>query len=234
MASEPSSKSNSALLTRLASALVLAPLVLAMVHVGGMAFEVLLTIAAVILVSECSQMVGRHKGWVIAGGLYVAAAIAALWWLRTGGESGDEAGRITVYWLFAVVWGSDLGGYFVGRTIGGPKLAPAISPNKTWSGFFGGVVLAVVFSWGVASFYGTPHITLVVLAVGISVVSQLGDLLESAVKRHFGVKDSGAIIPGHGGLFDRVDGLVAAAIALVGAMTLINGAGGGNVLKWMV
>jgi phosphatidate cytidylyltransferase len=111
-----------------------------------------------------------------------------------------------------VVWATDIGGYFVGRGIGGPKLWPRISPNKTWAGAAGGFAASLVVAAGFAGFgLGRSGPLLLVSAV-LSIASQLGDLFESAVKRRFGVKDSGHIIPGHGGLLDRLDGFVAAIV----------------------
>ena len=143
-----------------------------------------------------------------AGVPYVGLAIIALAWLR----GGDEAGRANVLFLLLVVWASDIGAYAAGRLVGGPKLAPRISPSKTWAGAIGGLIAAMAVGAGVAlTLHGgsVPHILPV--AAGIGLAAQIGDLLESAVKRHYGVKDSGRLIPGHGGLLDRLDGLLTAA-----------------------
>lgn len=143
-----------------------------------------------------------------AGVPYVGVAIVALAWLRGDGE----AGRDNVLFLLLIVWASDIGAYLAGRLVGGPKLAPRISPSKTWAGAVGGLVAAIAVGAAVAlALHGgnVPHILPV--AAGIGVAAQLGDLLESAVKRHFGVKDSGRLIPGHGGLLDRLDGVLTAA-----------------------
>ncbi len=174
---------------------------------------------------RAERAVASYPGWSVGGFLYIAATCLAILWIRADAEWGRES----LFWLFAVVWASDTGAYLVGRTFGGPKLAPRISPNKTWSGFFGGAMLSGVvggFAAGVAGL-GLPG-WVVFCSVLASVVSQLGDLFESWVKRVFMVKDSGTLIPGHGGLFDRVDGLMAAAIA-VSAASLLSGR---NVLAW--
>lgn len=220
-------KSKNSIMTRIASAVVLAPLVLWVVYEGGLAFELLIALAAMTLVYEWTRMVGRKQLWLVLGGVYIASAVFALWWLREG----SEQGLFYFFWLLAVVWLTDIGGYMFGLTIGGPKLAPAISPKKTWSGFVGGVTLAMGGGYLVQYIFSqstenTNFIAGIGLSAGISVVSQLGDLLESMVKRRFGVKDSGNVIPGHGGLFDRVDGLLAAAIVLV----LINFALGKSII----
>ena len=126
--------------------------------------------------------------------------------------------------LFAVVWASDIVAYFIGRTIGGPKLAPQISPKKTWSGAVGGVVAAIAVAMVFAQpLTLTSGLALGSIAVMLSVVAQAGDLFESALKRRFGAKDSGHLIPGHGGLMDRLDGFVTAAAVA----TLIGLARGG-------
>ena len=158
------------------------------------------------------------------GALYIGIPVVALLWLRHD----PVHGMVTIFWLLAVVWATDTGALFAGRAIGGPKLAPSISPNKTWSGFLGGLAVAGIVSVIAALWYGAAAVLPIVLTgVALSVVSQLGDLLESRVKRYLDVKDSGSIIPGHGGLFDRVDGLLAAAPALAAVYLAI---GGGSVL----
>ncbi|HEY6335705.1 MAG TPA: phosphatidate cytidylyltransferase [Alphaproteobacteria bacterium] len=165
--------------------------------------------------------------WFALGVLYLAIPGITLIWLRT------DFTPLVVLWLFLSVWASDVGAYAAGRLVGGPKLAPQLSPNKTWAGFFGGIAAAMAM--GVLFFCFTGgSITLVRtaqwagLSVLVAIVSQGGDLTESAIKRHFKVKDTSGLIPGHGGLFDRVDGLLAAApvVALIGF------AGGGGVLAW--
>jgi len=143
------------------------------------------------------------------GVLYIGLAGIALIELRHD----TEAGRANVVFLFLIVWASDIGAYLAGRTLGGPKLWPAVSPNKTWSGAIGGLVAAILAGLLVASWFsGVPVVLAVVAAaVMLGVASQAGDLLESAIKRHFQVKDSSHLIPGHGGLLDRMDGVLAAA-----------------------
>ena len=135
----------------------------------------------------------------------------------------DAAGRATVFWLFAVVWASDSGAYAAGRTIGGPRLAPRISPAKTWAGALGGVALAVgasiLLGWlmPLAGWVAErPPLALLAAAGALgSIVGQIGDLAESAFKRRVGAKESGRLIPGHGGILDRADAYAAAAFALI-------------------
>lgn len=151
-----------------------------------------------------------HLGRAALGGLYVGVPALSLVWLRNEVPGGREH----VMWLLLVVWSTDVCAYFVGRTLGGPKLAPRISPGKTWAGLLGGIAGAALLGglagWAVGAGFGFPAAIAVVLAV----VSQAGDLFESGLKRRAGVKDSGHLIPGHGGLLDRIDGLVFAAPAL--------------------
>jgi phosphatidate cytidylyltransferase len=129
--------------------------------------------------------------------------------------------------LFAVVWGTDIGGYVAGNLVGGPKLAPAISPNKTWAGFFGGIALAIIFGCIIVLLFRAGHIGIAVfLAVLLALTAQAGDLCKSIFKRRAGVKDSGHLIPGHGGMLDRIDGLLFAATFFT-LFEMIMGKGGG-------
>ena len=160
----------------------------------------------VVLLASAALVWSVSRRLLLASGiLYVGLAIVALLWLR--GWPGAD-GRTAVFFVVLIVWASDIGAYVAGRLIGGPKLAPALSPAKTWSGAVGGLVTAMVIGEAVAM-----HVTLgtALFAALLAIVCQAGDLLESALKRHVGVKDSGRLIPGHGGLLDRLDGLLAAA-----------------------
>lgn len=149
--------------------------------------------------------------WESSGFAYAALSGLALALLR----GDDTSGLVAILFLFAVVWATDIFAYFVGRKIGGPKLAPSISPGKTRSGALGGAIGGVVAGLALATAAGAGNLfVLGVVALLLSIVSQAGDLFESWVKRRHGYKDSGSIIPGHGGVMDRVDGLVAAAFAL--------------------
>lgn len=146
------------------------------------------------------------------GSVYLFIALFSLSLLRMQDDHG-----LLVFWVFISVWAMDVGGYFAGKSIGGPKLAPKVSPKKTWAGLIGGMLLAAVvsavISWGFV--WGDIYL-LSAAGFVLAFIAQIGDLYESAVKRRFGVKDSGALIPGHGGILDRVDGLVfAAPVALI-------------------
>jgi phosphatidate cytidylyltransferase len=167
----------------------------------------------------------RGRLWLASGALYVGLPCVALIWLR--GDS--EAGRQTLIWLFAVVWAADSGAYALGRMIGGPLLAPMISPKKTWSGLIGGVACAGAAGAALAALFGkTGLVPLTLAGAAIGAVAEGGDLIESWIKRHFQVKDASNIIPGHGGLMDRVDGLLVAAVA----MALLELIGKESVLTW--
>nr|WP_284701288.1 phosphatidate cytidylyltransferase [Rhodoplanes tepidamans] len=247
---------------RVVSAVVLAPLAIAAVLVGGWPFVLFWAIAAIGVHWEWSSEILRaprlpqaigagvlafaglvagtgrpglavlvlaggvalmavavreRRAWCVGGLVYAGLVLAGPAVLRAD----PSFGVVAIFVLFAVVWATDVLAYFGGRAIGGPKLAPSISPGKTWSGGVTGAVGGVVAGLLVAAVAGVPNLLAVaVLGLVLSCVSQAGDLFESAVKRRFGVKDSSRIIPGHGGLMDRLDGFLAAAgaAALLGAM----------------
>ena len=149
--------------------------------------------------------------WLLAGLAYVSIPLLALQWIRNQTESG----MVLVFLLFACVWVSDSAAYFVGKTVGGPKLFPRTSPKKTWSGGIAGVLAgAVAWLIGMMLYAEGSVIVFALIGVLLSLVCVCGDYVESALKRRFGVKDSGRLIPGHGGILDRVDGLMFAAVVL--------------------
>ncbi|VAV96365.1 Phosphatidate cytidylyltransferase [hydrothermal vent metagenome] len=134
---------------------------------------------------------------------------------------GSENGLLMVFWTLALVWATDIGAYFTGRAVGGPKLAPKYSPNKTWAGLIGGVVVSALFSFALHVYFQLTF-QMVLLSIPLAILAQMGDLFESQMKRKAGVKDSGTVFPGHGGVMDRLDGLipvapVVAAIVLWGS-----------------
>jgi len=204
------------LATRIASALILAPLALTAAWFGGIYFTAFFVVAATAVLFEWWSMVTTAPNrliWFAAGVAYAGILLLAPVLLREDPGFGLTA----MLFIFAVVWGTDIAAYFAGRAIGGPKLAPSISPNKTWSGAIGGLTAALVAALVVARYLPGSSIGWL-LAVGclLSIVSQIGDLAESAMKRRFGVKDTGRLIPGHGGVMDRLDGFWAAVfVALV-------------------
>jgi phosphatidate cytidylyltransferase len=160
----------------------------------------------------------RQRGWTSGGFLYAGAAQMASVVVRLD----SATGFVALVFVMLIVWVTDIGGYFAGRGIGGAKLWPRVSPNKTWAGAIGGFGASLVIALGFAALDVGQAWPLLMLAAVLSVVAQLGDLFESAVKRRFGVKDSSHIIPGHGGLMDRLDGFVA-AIVLASIFGLLRG-----------
>lgn len=167
--------------------------------------------------------------WSVAGLVYAALPAAALVWLR----SDPSLGLIAILYLFAVAWTTDTASYAAGRLIGGPKLAPRISPNKTWSGFVvGALVPALVGIAFAVALKSSSAVWLALVSVALALACQMGDLMESWVKRRFGAKDMSQLIPGHGGLLDRIDGLLVAAV-LAGLIALRDPAQPGHgLLIW--
>ncbi|SDA53629.1 phosphatidate cytidylyltransferase [Sinorhizobium sp. NFACC03] len=244
---------------RIASGVVLAAVALAATWFGGLAFQLLSVLIALLVYYEWSTITalverdfqGNAFGWlsiVVIAGLVVTGYIgyslpflafglgAALlwvltqktsWWLPGGiayaGLTGislaalrgaDDLGLIATLFVFAVVWATDIFAYFTGRAIGGPKLAPRISPGKTWSGAIGGTICGILAGVAVfMAYFSLQDLRIPIIALVLSVASQVGDLFESFIKRRFGVKDSSRLIPGHGGVMDRVDGLIFACVA---------------------
>jgi phosphatidate cytidylyltransferase len=164
--------------------------------------------AWVIGLAGTALLAAERRGWAAGGFLYASSAQLAAIAVRADPVKGFDA----LVFVLLVVWATDIGGYFAGRGIGGPKLWPRVSPNKTWAGAIGGFLLSLVVAAMFVALGRGKALPLLCLAGLLSVAGQLGDLLESAVKRRFGVKDSSHLIPGHGGLMDRLDSLVAALV----------------------
>jgi len=163
------------------------------------------TVALLLILSLLLMLVPRstHPAW---GAAYLGLGALALLFLRA-----QPGGFGLTLWTLLVVWATDIGAFFAGRRIGGPKLAPRISPSKTWAGLGGGMLAALIVGGTVAAIAGLP-IAALWLGAPLAVIAQGGDLFESALKRRAGVKDSGALLPGHGGVLDRIDGLLPVAI----------------------
>jgi phosphatidate cytidylyltransferase len=209
----------------------LAPLALAVALAGADRFLAAVIVVVMGALSAASLVSANRRLWV-AGGLPYAGAVALSPVVL---RSDPEYGVLAVLFLFAIVWSTDIAAYFVGRTVGGPKLMPAVSPKKTWSGAIGGIAAAIAVALGVAHYAGlTGWPAIAMVAAALSIVSQAGDLFESSLKRHFGAKDSSHVIPGHGGLMDRLDGFVAAAVlaALIGLVRGGVDAPGRGLMMW--
>ncbi|MFB2552146.1 phosphatidate cytidylyltransferase [Ensifer soli] len=178
---------------------------------------------AVLSTALASLVLPNGSRWLAGGLAYAGLASLSLAVIR----GDDAAGLIAMVFVFAVVWSTDILAFFVGRAIGGPKLAPRISPGKTWSGAIGGAIAAVaIATLVVGSVVPLDGIRLPLVALVLSVLSQCGDLFESHIKRRFGVKDSGRLIPGHGGVMDRADGLIFACVAALFLVLLVTMTGG--------
>lgn len=207
---------------RLISALAVAAVALMCIWMGGVWIIALMCFAVGAMIVELWSIVMRGtpratgaRRVLVLGVAYIVVAGIAFVWLRAQ----EPFGFLSILWAAMVVTGTDVGGYFAGRIFGGPKLWPAVSPKKTWAGLGGGVALAFVigglFSWATT---GTYFYQVCIVSMIAAVVSQGGDLAESALKRHFSVKDASALIPGHGGVLDRLDGHMA-AILVAAAVT---------------
>jgi len=196
------------------TAIIMAVVVLA---IGGAAIGRFASALAVALIGAIAAATLRRRDWIWTGvgTLWIACGCVAFVWL----DAAD--GRLVMLWLLGVVWATDIFAYFVGKTVGGPRLAPQLSPNKTWAGFAGGLFGGAAAGIVAAVWTGWPSGRIAAISLGLSLVSQGGDLAESWAKRHFAVKDTSGLIPGHGGVLDRLDGLLAATVAL-GLLTFVS------------
>jgi phosphatidate cytidylyltransferase len=191
-----------------------------------------LAVTVIVVGSLGAAMLGAmgRRIWIAAGVLYAASLGAAPILLR----SDLEYGFVAIIFLFAVVWATDTSAYAAGRAIGGPKLMPRVSPKKTWAGALGGAIGAIIAALVVAELSSLDAVVTAVLAASLSILAQAGDLFESFLKRRFDAKDSSGLIPGHGGLMDRLDGFVAAgfAAAVIGILRGGFAAPGRGLLVW--
>lgn len=226
-------KIDHSLKTRARSALIFGFLVLGLLYAGGIPFALLMGAATVIGVYEWLQMMRHEKKslrvpFTLFGLAYIGFSCGAMIWLR-----GDTAqGLHNMLTLLCIVWASDISAYFSGRAIGGPKLAPAISPKKTWAGFVGssvgaglvaaGLASAAVTGWlGAATVGGLSPAAYGAIGFILAMFGQAGDLFISIFKRRYGVKDTGTIMPGHGGVLDRIDALMLVALIFAGIVAAL-------------
>lgn len=201
------------LLVRTATGLLLIAVALLAAVAGGNLFAILVAAVATAMFYEWTKLTrGWGPGWYAGGFLYAVVPALALLWIRER----DAHGLTLLVWAFIVTWSTDIGAYFAGRRFGRRKLAPSISPGKTVEGLYGGVAAAAVLggAWAVAMGLGAA---LLALAPVLAIAAQAGDLFESSMKRRAGVKDSGSWLPGHGGVLDRLDGLVPVAVLTAAA-----------------
>lgn len=202
---------------RVGSAIILFAIAGTALWFGGIAFGLLLLVGGALVLVEWFALMramalgrGARAGLMLLGPVLILGAAAGLWFIR------ERLGMTAALWVFGMVWATDIGAYFAGRSFGGARLAPTISPSKTWSGLFGGMVAALIASATIGDRAGIVGVPLWI-GLFMGLLAQMGDLAQSWVKRRAGVKDSGKLIPGHGGLFDRVDGLLPVAL-LLGAL----------------
>lgn len=214
--------------------LVVEGLVIALAVTAFAQFHDLLVVLALLVIGAAlaaGMVAAERRSWAMAGFGYAGAVVLGPMILRADPLHGATA----IFWLFAVVWGTDVGAYFAGRAIGGPKLWPQLSPKKTWAGFIGGTLTGTILGLLVCHLFGIaigPGLGL--LTFVIAALSQAGDLFESFVKRQFAAKDAGTLIPGHGGVMDRLDGFLVAAVvsALIGLLRGGSGFAASGVLVW--
>ena len=197
-----------------------------MAHFGDVISALAFLISVAGAGAAADAFLKRPPGWGLIGALYIGFGAICFIFLR----GASPEGLLAIIWIALIVIATDVGAYFSGRIIGGPKLWPRISPNKTWAGLIGAMVFAAILS-GVFSAWilGYIELVLVLLAAITAAVAQIGDLSESAYKRLFGVKDSGRILPGHGGVLDRLDGMLAATI-FVAVISFMRG--GAPIYQW--
>lgn len=206
----------SELAVRAATGAVLIAAALLAAVVGGTIFAVFVAAVATLMFYEWTRLTrGWGTSWYLSGFVYAVIPALALLWIRER----DAHGLALLVWAFIVTWATDIGAYFAGRRFGQRKLAPGISPNKTVEGLYGGIAAATLFggAWALATELG---IALLALAPVLAIAAQAGDLFESGMKRRAGVKDSGALLPGHGGALDRLDGLVPVATLTAAAQII--------------
>ena len=192
---------------RIISALVMIPIALFAIFSSQKLFIFLAIVIAVLMAFEWSEMshkMPNKKKWRLIGFLYISIPLYCAISIRILDNE-------ILFWMFAIIWATDIFAFFAGKSLGGVKIAPAISPHKTWSGLIGGVLASMGIGVISAIIFPGSILFFLVISVIISIVEQLSDLLESKFKRIFGVKDSGDIIPGHGGVLDRLDGIILVA-----------------------
>jgi len=189
---------------RIISSLFLIPIALIAIFYSSKLFTFLIIVIAILMAFEWTEMsrnMPNYKKWRLIGFFYIAIPLYCAIEIRSISSE-------ILFWMFAIIWATDIFAFFAGRSLGGPKIAPKISPNKTWSGLIGGVLASMGIGLISALIYPGSWSFFLMISILISIVEQISDLTESKFKRIFGVKDSGDIIPGHGGVLDRLDGMI--------------------------
>jgi len=196
---------------RVISSIILLPFAVYAIFFSKNLFIFIAVAASIIMTIEWLDMVKKtndEKIWRIIGFFYISIPIYCVIRLRLLDSD-------ILFWMFAIIWVTDIFAYFAGKMIGGKKLAPSISPGKTWAGLYGGIIASAIIGFISSFMFTGSALFFILVSIFLSLIEQSSDLLESKFKRIFGVKDSGNIIPGHGGLLDRLDGMMLTAPALL-------------------
>lgn len=201
---------------RVVTALILIPIALYAIFYSKDFFLFLAIAIAIAMTAEWLDMTRNQveqTKWRLIGLFYILIPIYAVIKIRLYDAD-------ILFWMFAIIWATDIFAFFAGRTLGGAKLAPGISPNKTWSGLAGGVIASIVIGFMSSFMFAGGVLFFVFISAFLSIIEQVSDLMESKFKRIFGVKDSGNLIPGHGGVLDRLDGMMLVAPAVLVLITM--------------
>lgn len=204
---------------RIVTSLVLFPIAIYAIFFSQNLFNLLFVAIAILMSWEWSNITKTaddkdKKKWQLIGFFYILIPVFSVIQIRSIDVN-------ILFWMFAIIWTTDIFAFFSGKTFGGPKLAPSISPNKTWSGLAGGIISSVAIGVLCSTLFKGSAIFFMFASMTLSILEQLSDLIESKLKRNFGVKDSGNIIPGHGGVLDRLDGIVLVAPVILLLITIL-------------
>lgn len=202
---------------RIVSSLILIPLAIYAIFFSQNLFIALAIAITILMTMEWQEIIRPaedYKKWQIIGVFYILIPVYSVIKIRL--LDGEQNGEQILLWMFAIIWSTDIMAFFIGKSFGGPKIAPHISPNKTWSGAVGGLITSAIIGVISASvLFKGSIVFFIAISVILSIIEQVSDLIESKIKRTFGVKDSGSIIPGHGGVLDRLDGMILVAPAVL-------------------
>jgi phosphatidate cytidylyltransferase len=212
-----SNNSGGNLRKRIISSLILIPLAIYAIFFSINLFIAIAIAITILMTMEWQEIIKpaeEYKKWQIIGVFYILIPVYSVIKIRL--LNGEQNGAQILLWMFAIIWSTDIMAFFIGKSFGGPKIAPHISPNKTWSGAIGGLITSAIIGVISASVLFKGSIAFfIAISIILSIIEQVSDLIESKIKRTFGVKDSGNIIPGHGGVLDRLDGMILVAPAVL-------------------